>query len=97
MQFFRQILSPFGVFNCPVYRNVSQATIGDKNAYSDEKLSANTTFNTLKLIDKFNATKECKDVTCLYNHANWFIEDLIKNPHKLDELEAKEDRKDYYF
>jgi len=96
MQFFRQIISPFGVFNCPVYRNVPQATIGTKNAYVDSNSASEATFNTLKLIDKFDARKECKDVTCLYNHANWFIEDLINNPDKLNNLESRKDRKDYY-
>lgn len=96
MQYFRQVLSPLGVFNCPVYRHVPHALLGEKHAYSTEKGLELTTKNTLRLIEAFDATEECKDVTCLYNHANWFIEDLIKNPGKLDALESSFDRNDYF-
>ena len=44
----------------------------------------------------FNAAVECKEVTCLYNHVNWFIEDLIEHPDKLDRLQPSEDRKDFF-
>ncbi len=94
MQYFRQVVSPLGVFNCPVYRHVPQALLGGKHAYADDL--AGTQRNTLRLIEAFDATEECKEVTCLYNHANWFIEDLIRNPEKLAALETGEDRRDYF-
>jgi hypothetical protein len=31
-----------------------------------------------------------------YNHANWFIEGLIENPEKLEQLQPAEDRQDYF-
>ncbi len=96
MQFFRQVLSPLGVFNCPVYRHVPQALLGGKHAYANPEGVVQTQKNTLRLIESFDASQECKDVTCLYNHANWFIEDLIQNPAKLDALEATKDRRDYF-
>ena len=34
MQFFRQVLSPLGVYNCPVYRNQPHGHIGNKEAYA---------------------------------------------------------------
>ncbi len=41
---------------------------------------------------------ECREVTCLYNHVNWWIEDLIRNPDKLDDLHPDEDRApDFFF
>jgi len=52
--------------------------------------------NTLRLIESFDATEECKDVTCLYNHANWFIEDLINHPEKLATLDSSFDRGDFF-
>ena len=96
MQYFRQVLSPLGVFNCPVYRHVPQALLGEKHAYDTQQGVIETQKNTLRLIEAFDATKECKDVTCLYNHANWFIEDLIKHPEKLDSLGSTFDRGDYF-
>ena len=96
MQYFRQVLSPLGVFNCPVYRHVPQALLGGKHAYATRSSTQATQRNTLRLIESFDATEECKDVTCLYNHANWFIEDLINHPEKLDQLNSSFDRGDYF-
>jgi len=96
MQYFRQVLSPLGVFNCPVYRHVPQALLGEKHAYDTQQGVIDTQKNTLRLIEAFDATSECKDVTCLYNHANWFIEDLINHPEKLDSLDSSFDRGDFF-
>ena len=96
MQYFRQVLSPLGVFNCPVYRHVPQALLGEKHAYDTQAGVVETQKNTLRLIEAFDATQECKDVTCLYNHANWFIEDLINHPEKLDSLDSNFERGDYF-
>lgn len=96
LQFFRQVLSPLGIFNCPVYRHVPQAMVGEKHAYATPQQRRDTLKNTLRLIDKFDATDECREVTCLYNHANWMIEDLIRNPGKLEQLAASAARQDYF-
>ncbi len=96
MQYFRQVLSPLGVFNCPVYRHVPQALLGGKHEYEGEELFKETQKNTLRLIEAFDASNECRNVTCLYNHANWLIEDLIRHPEKLDALEVSEERHDYF-
>ncbi len=96
MQYFRQVLSPLGVFNCPVYRHVPQALLGEKHAYDTQEGVIETQKNTLRLIEAFDATEECKDVTCLYNHANWFIEDLINHPEKLETLDSSFDRGDFF-
>lgn len=96
MQYFRQVLSPLGVFNCPVYRHVPQALLGGKDEYESKELFKETQKNTLRLIEAFDASVECRNVTCLYNHANWLIEDLISHPEKLDTLSPSEERHDYF-
>ncbi len=96
MQFFRQVLSPLGIFNCPVYRHVDQAKISEKHAYESEASLNETVHATLRLIEDFNAREECKEVTCLYNHVNWYLEDLIDHPEKLEALEAGPERNDYF-
>jgi organic radical activating enzyme len=96
MQFFRQVLSPLGIYNCPVYRHVPHALLGGKHACSTAQGQRETLHNTLRLIESFDASRECQEVTCLYNDANWFIEDLVRNPDKLDALEASGDRGDYF-
>ncbi len=96
MQLFRQVLSPLGLFNCPVYRHVDRARIGDKHSYADDASVAAAQASTARLIQGFDAAHECREVTCLYNHANWFVEDLIRHPEKLDELVPVEGREDWF-
>lgn len=95
MHYFRQVLSPLGTFSCPVYRNIELAKVGDKNSYSEERTFKNTAENTIKVINNFDASKICKDVVCLYNDANWYIDDLIKNNKNL-ELEITTENTDSY-
>jgi len=87
MQFFRQVLSPLGIYNCPVYRNQPHGQLGGKHDYANPEGYANLLSSCEDKIESFNATKECAEVTCLYNHANWWIEDLIEHPEKLNDLE----------
>ncbi|WP_372370874.1 radical SAM protein [Candidatus Uabimicrobium sp. HlEnr_7] len=97
MQFFRQVLSPLGMFNCPVYRNQPHGKLGARDTYSTTEKFGDVKQEMAQQLFKFNATQECKEVTCLYNHVNWWIEDLIANPHKLNELKASEMiEPDYY-
>ena len=97
MQFFRQVLSPLGMYNCPVYRNQPHGRVGEKEAYATAQDFDNTRQGTARLIKTFNATQQCKEVTCLYNHVNWWIEDIIQHPEKLDTLEAQTaDVPDYF-
>lgn len=86
MQWFRQVVSPLGLYNCPVYRNQKHGQVGEKHGYSNEVEMSVVQKNTFKLIQTFDATEQCKEVTCLYNHVNWFIEDLVQHPEKLDAL-----------
>jgi hypothetical protein len=98
MQFFRQILSPLGVYNCPVYRNQPHGRVNDKGGYAGPDRSAESLANTAKLIQKFDATYQCREVTCLYNHVNWWLEDLIRHPEKLSALEPTAGRDpDFFF
>jgi MoaA/NifB/PqqE/SkfB family radical SAM enzyme len=96
MQWFRQVISPLGLYNCPVYRNQPHGQVSHKHGYSDAEEIKTAQRNTLKLIATFNATEQCKEVTCLYNHVNWFIEDLVEHPEKLEALHAGTERNDYF-
>ncbi len=97
MQFFRQVLSPLGTYNCPVYRNQRHGCLGDKDAYADLATFVETRASVAQRIDTFDATTTCAEVTCLYNDANWWIEDLIANPEQVDLLEADTDSAPDYF
>ncbi len=97
MQFFRQVLSPLGLYNCPVYRNQDHGKLGDKNAAADEMAYDATRSQTASLIRDFNATTSCEKVTCLYNDVNWWIENLIENPEQLSQLETSGSEAPDYF
>ena len=34
------------------------------------------------LIDRFDASHECREVTCLYNGVNWWLEKMIEDPRE---------------
>jgi hypothetical protein len=98
MQFFRQVLSPLGMYNCPVYRNQPHGRVGEKEAYAAQENYDSTRANTAGLIDTFDAHHQCREVTCLYNHVNWWMEDLIERPEKLDsiQLAPEPDEPDFF-
>jgi hypothetical protein len=97
MQFFRQVLSPLGLYNCPVYRNQDHGKLGDKNAAANELAYDATRGRTAQLIRDFNATTNCEKVTCLYNDVNWWIERLIENPEQLEQLASSDSEAPDYF
>ncbi len=97
MQFFRQVLSPLGLYNCPVYRNQPHGRLGDKNATADVDAYDATRGVAADLIRSFNATTNCEKVTCLYNDVNWWIEGLIQNPGALANLEVDDAGEPDYF
>ena len=57
---------------------------------------AETMKSLIKLLDVFDAAEQCKEVTCLYNEVNWWLEDLINHPEKLDGVKASKGKKDFY-
>lgn len=96
MQFFRQVLSPLGTYNCPVYRNQPHGKLGDKDANADRETFDQTRQSTAERITNFNATEQCAEVTCLYNDVNWWIERLIEHPDELDRLQVEKCPPDYF-
>lgn len=97
MQFFRQVLSPLGMYNCPVYRNQPHGYLGSKEAYASAEIYDETRQRTAALIQSFDATHECREVTCLYNHVNWWLESLIDRPELLEDIEVNEQSEPDYF
>jgi len=97
MQFFRQVLSPLGTYNCPVYRNQPHGRVGANDAYATPEKFDTARQGTARLIQTFDATDQCKEVTCLYNHVNWWIEDLIQHPEKVAAVAAQPGAEPDYF
>ncbi|MEZ5989564.1 MAG: radical SAM protein [Planctomycetota bacterium] len=96
MQALRQVLSPLGLYNCPAHRGVAKATIGDARAYADDEGLAGTRAATARILDGFDASRECREVTCLYHTVNWYLEDVIEGRRGLGPDDAVEDRNDFF-
>jgi wyosine [tRNA(Phe)-imidazoG37] synthetase (radical SAM superfamily) len=94
MQALRQVLTPTGLYNCPAHRGVEKARISTPVAYVDGGEAANTGRELSRLLDTFDASHECAEVTCLYNGVNWWLEKMIEDPR--GDLEAGEERADYF-
>ncbi len=87
-QFFRTVLTPSGVFHCPVLRGMEHARIGDAVGY---KGKANFDFTQARLehsIRSFNARVECGMTACIYHRMNWQIEKLIHSGEDVDRIPA---------
>ncbi len=90
MQFFRTVVTPFGIFHCPAFRGVKEARIGELDGYLSERKLEESLQRTARSILTFNAERECKDIGCFYNRANWWIEDFIlskKEIHRIEKVE----------
>ena len=100
--YFRQVLGIRGISICPSYRDVDkkpEAKIGGMDAYLPENYEE-TRINLAERIHKFDAAHNCRSVVCMYNGANWFIEDLIqrtlRDPSIIGKLEAGPEFNDYF-
>jgi len=96
MQSLRQVLTPTGLYNCPAHRGVEKAKIGSQKAYADSCEAAATGTALAGILDRFDASRECREVTCLYNGVNWWLEKLIDDPTGELDPEPGEERGDFF-
>lgn len=77
--FARLVLSPRGIELCPAHRGNAPAKVAEMDGFTREKQES-TMAAIARSILEFNAHAECKQITCLYNSANWGIEKYIIDP-----------------
>ncbi len=82
MQALRQVLTPTGLYNCPAHRGVPKAKLAGPTAYRSEQDAAATGAGLAKVLDDFDASHECRNVTCIYNGVNWWLEKLVEDPRE---------------
>ena len=90
MQFFRTVVTPFGIFHCPAFRGVEEARVGMPDGYLSETKFRETLQRAAESIRTFDAKEECKDVGCFYNRTNWWLEELIHSKKDVRDLEKVE-------
>lgn len=95
MMAFRQVLSPLGIFHCPAKRGVENSRVGDGNGFTSARKD-DTRRSLFAMLEGFDAAHECREITCLYNSTNWWLERLIAGQDDPAELAALPDRGDYY-
>jgi hypothetical protein len=83
MHLFRQVLTPLGVFGCPVYRGNDKDRVGSPSAYASVEGFFLSRRKTCELVEEFDASLECRNVACLYNFTNWWLQavrDGVEDP-----------------
>lgn len=93
MQMLRQVVTPLGTFNCPAHRGVEKAQVGGKELWQVPPAAQHAT---VKLLDSFDASHECREVTCLYNSTNWWLEELVEASAPLPEEAPAPEQKDWF-
>jgi wyosine [tRNA(Phe)-imidazoG37] synthetase (radical SAM superfamily) len=91
MQFFRTVVSPFGIYHCPAFRGVKIAKISEKGGYLTGREFRQSLKHLSKSIKGFDATKECKEVGCFYNETNWWLERFIQSDENVHNIQKVED------
>lgn len=97
MQAFHQVLSPLGLFNCPAWRGIEKGRVAGKDAYFGKEETAKTQKEIAVMLDNFDASRNCANITCLYNSANWWLDKAVKGELDSEELQALVERNDFYF
>ena len=93
MQMLRQVVTPLGTFNCPAHRGVEKAQVGGKELWQVPPAAQHAT---VKLLDSFDASHECREGTCLYNSTNWWLEELVEASAPLPEEAPAPEQKDWF-
>ncbi|HSW50718.1 MAG TPA: radical SAM protein [Bryobacteraceae bacterium] len=88
MQQFRQVVTPQGVYACPAHRGSQHSLIADCSAYTTPEAFGETARLTEIQIERFNAAAECREITCIYNDANWWLEDLVESGDPIQHLDT---------
>jgi molybdenum cofactor biosynthesis enzyme MoaA len=93
MQMLRQVVTPLGTYNCPAHRGVEKAKLGGKDLWAVPPAGQHDTASMLR---SFDASVECKEVTCLYHGTNWWLERLVEAGADLPEEAPGDEHQDWF-
>ncbi len=92
----RQVVTPIGVYICPTHRGIPKAHVGDGIIRKGKTFGGITQPQVARKIGEFDASEHCKEITCLYNSANWWIESMINGDIDYTLVKPLPNRGDYY-
>lgn len=93
MQMLRQVVTPLGTFNCPAHRGVDKAQLGGKELWQVPPAAQHATAG---MLGAFDASHECREVTCLYNSTNWWLEEMVTAGAPLPEQAPGTEQRDWF-
>lgn len=93
MQMLRQVVTPIGTFNCPAHRGVEKAQLGGKDLWQVPPAAQHATAG---ILGSFDASHECREVTCLYNSTNRWLEELVASSAPLPEQAPGQEQRDWF-
>lgn len=93
MQMLRQVVTPLGTFNCPAHRGVEKAQLGGKDLW---RVPAAAQHATAKILDGFDAAHECREVTCLYNSTNRWLDEMVNSTAPLPAQAPAPEQRDWF-
>jgi sulfatase maturation enzyme AslB (radical SAM superfamily) len=96
MQALRQVLTPTGLYNCPAHRGVEKARVAAPTAYAGAARADETGQALAGILDRFDASRECEKVTCIYHGVNWWLEKMVEDPREEPDLSPSVDRGDFF-
>lgn len=76
LHLFRTVVTTEGVFGCPAYRGDPRSLLADRHGYESPEAMIKTLGETRAHVERFDASTECQNIRCLYNDANWWLEEL---------------------
>ena len=93
MQILRQVVTTLGTYNCQAHRGVHKAKVGEKDVWAVPPAGQH---KTIGLLNTFDASVECGEVTCLYNSTNWWLEELVNASAELPDEAPGEEQRDWF-
>lgn len=91
MQYFRTVVTFGGIYHCPAFRGDNVAQVGAPNGYTNDEKFETSLATTARSIMGFDAEKQCNEIACFYNSANWWLDDLIKSGVDVNSIGSIED------
>lgn len=96
MQALRQVLSPLGIFACPASRGNERSFIAPRDGYTSARSFIDTIQRTHEMVMRFDASKECAGITCIYNTTNRWLNELPTHSGSDEILESASDMADMF-
>ena len=88
LHLFRTVLTTQGIFGCPAYRDDPRSLLAGGDGYSTVDDLVATFGAAREQVERFDASVECQNISCVYNDANWWLEDVAGRTGGLSDVDV---------